>query len=196
MADSTTAVVGLHNPEPAYLGTRHNVGAEVVAVLMRRSGVRLRRAPRRIRCRTATARLGTRAALLALPNAAMNVSGPPVQQLLAYYNVTPADLVVIHDDIDLPFGRLRLRSGRSHGGHNGVRSIVESLGSTGFWRLKLGLGRPPGRMDPAAYVLSRFSKAEREEVDMLVADAADVVEKFLVHPERAMELAGGRRPRG
>ena len=194
MGDGTTVVVGLHNPEPAYRGTRHNVGAEVVSDLVRRSGVRLRRAPRRIRCRTATARLGTGTVLLALPSVSMNVSGPPVQQILSYFNVAPANLLVIHDDIDLPFGRLRLRSGRGHGGHNGVRSIVRSLGGTGFWRLKLGLGRPPGRMDPADYVLSRFRATEREEVDLLVADAADVVEKFLADPERAMELAGGRRP--
>ena len=187
-------IVGLHNPEPAYSGTRHNVGAEVVAVLARRSESRLRRGPRRVRCRVARARIGTEPALLALPNASMNVTGPPVRALLSYYKVKPQDLLVIHDDIDLPFGRLRLRSGRSHGGHNGVRSIVGSLGTTDFWRLKLGLGRPPGRMDPAAYVLSRFSAVEREDVDHLVADAADVVEKFMTDPERAMELAGGRRP--
>ena len=187
-------IVGLHNPEPAYSGTRHNVGAEVVAVLARRSESRLRRGPRRVRCRVARARIGAEPALLALPNASMNVTGPPVLALLSYYKVKPRDLLVIHDDIDLPFGRLRLRSGRSHGGHNGVRSIVGSLGTTDFWRLKLGLGRPPGRMDPAAYVLSRFSAAEREDVDHLVADAADVVERFMTDPERAMELAGGRRP--
>ncbi|MXZ68936.1 MAG: aminoacyl-tRNA hydrolase [Acidimicrobiia bacterium] len=194
MRVSIPAIVGLHNPEPAYSGTRHNVGAEVIAALTKRSHARLRRGPRRVRCRVAQVRIGADPALLAVPTVSMNVSGPPVRALIDYYKVVPEDLLVIHDDIDLPFGRLRLRSGHGHGGHNGVRSIVGSLGTADFWRLKLGLGRPPGRMDPADYVLSRFSAAQREDVDHLVADAADVVERFMTDPERAMELAGGRRP--
>lgn len=188
------AIVGLHNPEPAYRGTRHNVGAEVVTTLANRSGTRLRRGPRRVRCRVAQVRIGTDPALLAVPTVSMNLSGPPVQGLIGYYKVAPENLLVVHDDIDLPFGRLRLRLSRGHGGHNGVRSIAASLGTPDFWRLKLGIGRPPGRMDPADYVLSRFSAGEREEIDHLVADAADVVEKFVTDRERAMELAGGRRP--
>ncbi|MYB45940.1 MAG: aminoacyl-tRNA hydrolase [Acidimicrobiia bacterium] len=187
-------IVGLHNPEPAYSGTRHNVGAEVIAVLGQRSETRLRRGPRRVRCQVARVRIGTKPALVAVPSVSMNVSGPTVRALLSYYKLAPEDLLVIHDDIDLPFGRLRLRSGHGHGGHNGVRSIVGSLGTADFWRLRLGLGRPPRRMDPADYVLGRFSAEEREEMDHLVADAADVVERFMTDPERAMELAGGRRP--
>jgi PTH1 family peptidyl-tRNA hydrolase len=187
------AIVGLHNPEPAYRGTRHNAGAEVIAALVKRSGTRLRRGPRQVRCRVAQVRIGPDPALLAVPTVSMNVSGPPVRGLIGYYKVAPEELLVIHDDIDLPFGRLRLRSGRGHGGHNGVRSIAGSLGTADFWRLKLGIGRPPGRMDPADYVLSRFSAGEREEVDHLVEDAADVVERFMTDPERAMELAGARR---
>ena len=117
-----------------------------------------------------------------------------MRSALDYYKVDPADLLIIHDDIDLPYARLRLHAGRGAGGHNGVKSIMGATGSRDFWRLKIGVGRPPGRMDPAAFVLKRFSKAEREEMDILVQDAADVVEAFLVDRERAVLLAGERKP--
>ena len=124
----------------------------------------------------------------------MNVCGPPVRAAVAYYKADPSDLVVLHDDIDLPFGRLRLREGRGHGGHNGVRSVMQALGTPGFWRLKVGVGRPPGRMNPADFVLSRFFAEERPEVLSMVKDAAGVVEAFMEDPARAVALAGGRRP--
>jgi len=111
-----------------------------------------------------------------------------------YYRADPGDLLVVHDDIDLPFGRLRVHTGRGAGGHNGVRSIVEQIGSRDFTRLKVGVGRPPGRMDPAAFVLQRFDRDERPEIDRLVEDAADVVEAFVTDPERAAQMAGERRP--
>ncbi len=186
-------VVGLHNPQPKYASTRHNVGAEVVLVLATRSNAKLRRGPSRVRCRIAPVRTGEHRVMLAVPETYMNLSGHPVRELLAYYRGQPPDLLVIHDDIDLPFGRLRLRHGRGHGGHNGVRSIVENLGGTGFWRLKIGLGRPPQRIDPANYVLGRFSPDERSRVDTLLEDAADVVETFITDPDRAQEQAGARR---
>ena len=125
----------------------------------------------------------------------MNVCGPAVRAALDYQKTHPSDLLVIHDDIDLPFGRLRLHEGRGHGGHNGVRSVIGALGTPAFWRLKLGVGRPPGGLDPAAFVLGRFSKGERREVDLLVDDAAGVVEVFVTDTDRAIALAGGRRPR-
>ena len=133
-------------------------------------------------------------ALLVLPQSSMNVCGPPVRAAVAYHKAEPSDLLVIHDDIDLPFGRLRLHEGRGHGGHNGVRSVMAALGTPGFWRLKVGVGRPPGRMNPADFVLSRFFKEERPEVPSMVEDAARVVELFMNDPERAVALAGGRRP--
>jgi PTH1 family peptidyl-tRNA hydrolase len=111
-----------------------------------------------------------------------------------YYKANPSDLLVIHDDIDLPFGRLRLHEGRGHGGHNGVRSVIAAVGTRGFWRLKVGVGRPPGTMDPATFVLRRFAKAERPDIDLMVGDAAEVVEVFVTDPDRAVALAGGRRP--
>lgn len=186
-------IVGLRNPESAYTGTRHNIGAEVVNVLAERCSTRIKRGPIRVRADVAHINVGGAKAILALPRVNMNISGPPVSSVLAYYKVDPADLVIIHDDIDLPYAKLRLHEGRGAGGHNGVRSIMSSLSSREFWRLKIGLGRPPGRMDPAAFVLKRFSKSEREEIDILVQDAADVIETFLTDPEAAVQQAGSRR---
>ena len=186
-------IVGLHNPEPAYTGTRHNAGAEVVNAAARNLGVRLRRGPRRVRCRLAKAARRWSAGRPGSSGVSMNVCGPAVRAALDYHKALPADLLAVHDDIDLPFGRLRLHEGRGHGGHNGVRSIIAALGTTGFWRLKVGVGRPPGRMDPADYVLGRFSKEERGEIDLLVDDAAGVVETFMTDPDRAVAMAGSRR---
>ncbi len=124
----------------------------------------------------------------------MNESGGPVGNLLNYFKAGVGDLLVVHDDIDLPFARLRLHAGRGSGGHNGIRSIEARLGTKDFARLKVGVGRPPGRMDPAAFVLARFRPEEREEVDLLVEDAADVVERWIADPDGAVELAARRRP--
>lgn len=185
-------IAGLWNPEPHYRGTRHNVGAEVVDVLAHRWGVTIGRGPLRVRARIAVARRDDTQVVLALPNTNMNVSGPAVQGLLRYYKEAPGDLVVIHDDMDLEFGRLRVAFARGHGGHNGIRSIQQSLATREFWRLKIGLGRPPGRMDPTAYVLQRFSPKQREAVDVMLEDAADVVELWLTDPEAARERAAHR----
>ncbi|NOY54706.1 MAG: aminoacyl-tRNA hydrolase [Actinobacteria bacterium] len=187
-------IVGLRNPERRYDGTRHNVGGEVVEAVAERWGFRLRRGPRRVAASVAQGSIGGVDVILALPRVAMNVSGPPVASILRYYGASTDDLLVTHDDIDLPFGRLRLHYGRGSGGHNGVRSIVATIGSRDFYRLKIGIGRPPGRMDPAAFVLQRFGKDERPEIDRLISDAADVIEQYLVDPESAVQAAGGRRP--
>ncbi len=187
-------IVGLQNPEPAYAGTRHNVGSEVVQVLAGRHGGQMKRGPRRVRCRMVRVDLGTKPTLLAVPLLSMNVCGPAVEAALHYFKVPHQDLLVVHDDIDLPTGRLRLHEGRGHGGHNGVRSVISSLGTRGFWRLKIGLGRPPGRMDPADFVLGRFTRQERKEIDLLVEDAAEVVEAWMSDRDWATSLAAARRP--
>lgn len=188
-------VVGLRNPGSEYEGTRHNVGYEVVDVLARRHHGSFRRT-RRVRCETASVDIGGTRVLLAAPLTFMNESGGPVRSLVDYYRLSLADLLVIHDDIDLPFGRLRLVVGRGSGGHNGIRSLERALGTNEFARLKVGVGRPPGRMDPAAYVLRRFSSAERPEVDLLVEEAADVAETWVTDPEAAREQAARRRSVG
>jgi PTH1 family peptidyl-tRNA hydrolase len=131
--------------------------------------------------------------LLVTPLTFMNDSGRAVRAVLSYYKVEAADLLVVHDDIDLDFGRLRIQIGGGSGGNNGVRSIEAHLGHRDFARLKIGVGRPPGSRHAAGHVLATFSKAEREEADVLVQDAADVVERWLVDRARAQEMAAHRR---
>lgn len=148
----------------------------------------------RVRAQIARRPGGEDAAVLAQPLAFMNVSGPSVASVLKYYKTEPEDLLVIQDDIDLPFAKLRLRQSGGPGGHNGIKSVAQSLGTRDFYRLKIGVGRPPGQMDPAAYVLKRFSKSERAEIDILVHDAADVAEQWLTDREAATRMAGERSP--
>lgn len=186
-------VVGLRNPGSEYAGTRHNVGAEVIAELARRHGERFKAKTMRTRSEIAEIRVGTEKVVLAAPMSYMNESGGPVSATLRYLKSDIADMLVIHDDIDLDFGRLRLQVGGGSGGHNGIRSLEKSLGTRDFARLKVGVGRPPGRQDPAEYVLKRFSAAQRTEVDLLVVDAADVVEQWVNDPARAQEQAAHRR---
>jgi len=187
-------IVGLWNPEAKYAGTRHNIGAEVLDVLAYRWGLTFKKGPMRVRAQIARRPGGDDAAVLARPLAFMNVSGPSVASVLKYYKTEPEDLLVIQDVIDLPFAKLRLRQSGGLGGHNGIKSVAQSLGTRDFYRLKIGVGRPPGQMDPAAYVLKRFSKSEQAEVDILVHDATDVAEQWLVDREAATRMAGERSP--
>lgn len=189
-------VCGLRNPGSEYEGTRHNLGFEVISVLAKRYNTKLRRGPLRVRAELARVTekdLAGHGLLLAVPNSYVNESGRAVKSLLSYFKAATADLLVVHDDIDLAFGRLRVQEDGGNGGHNGIRSIEASLGTRGFWRLKIGVGRPPGNQDPAEFVLRRFSKTDRAEADLLVQDAADVVERWLLDPARAQELAAHRR---
>jgi PTH1 family peptidyl-tRNA hydrolase len=187
-------VVGLRNPGSDYEGTRHNVGVEVLAELANRQGARFKSKSMRIRSEIAEIRVDGEKVVLAAPLSFMNESGGPVSATLRYLKAELADLLVIHDDIDLDFGRLRLQVGGGSGGHNGIRSLEKSLGTREFQRLKVGVGRPPGRQDPADFVLRRFSSQERPEVDLIVVDAADVVERWITDPARAQEMAAHRSP--
>jgi PTH1 family peptidyl-tRNA hydrolase len=184
-------IVGLRNPGAEYEGTRHNLGYEVLRAVARRVDGKLKRGPLRVRSEVAS--VPASRVILASPNTFMNDSGRAVVSLRSYYKVPDEDLLVLHDDIDLGFGRLRLQKAGGSGGHNGIRSLERHLGTKDFWRLKLGVGRPPGNQDPAEHVLKRFSKSERTEVDLLVDDAADVVMRWLEDPARAQELAAHRR---
>lgn len=185
-------VVGLRNPGADYDGTRHNVGAEVVERVLEDLGESAGKAPSRISGAIAQNGTGEDRSLFVLPYVFMNESGRVVRATLDYYKVPAEDLLVIHDDIDLPFGRLRLQVAGGSGGHNGIRSVESALGTKEFSRLKVGIGRPPGSQDPADYVLRTFSKSERPDVDLMVADAADVVEQWLADRERAQEMAALR----
>jgi peptidyl-tRNA hydrolase, PTH1 family len=181
MPDDSWLVVGLGNPGPSYVDTRHNVGHLVVELLAERAGVRLK-SHRRGRSDVAEVRIGglpgVRAAL-ARPRSYMNLSGGPVSSLRGFFKIDVERLVVIHDDLDLPFGVLRLKQGGGDGGHKGLKSIRAALGTGDFHRVRFGIDRPPGRMDPAVYVLKPWSAVERKELDVLVDRAADAVEALV-----------------
>jgi PTH1 family peptidyl-tRNA hydrolase len=173
-------VVGLGNPGPAYRGNRHNVGFFVLDLLAGRVGGRFK--AHKGRADVVEARLGPLPAprvVLAKPKSYMNESGGPVASLRDFYKVAPEQLVVVHDELDLPYGALRLKRGGGDNGHNGLRSITKSLGSRDYLRVRFGIGRPPGRMDPADYVLRDFSAVERKDLDFHVDRAADAVEALV-----------------
>ena len=177
-------IVGLGNPGPSYAGHRHNVGAMVVAELAARAGASLR--SHKARAVAAEVRIGTLPggapgprAVIATPLSYMNESGGPVAGLMSFYKVPVEKLVVIHDDLDIPFADIRLKLGGGEGGHNGLRSITKSVGTRDYLRVRVGIGRPPGRMDAADYVLHDFSGSERSEVPLLISDAADALERLV-----------------
>jgi PTH1 family peptidyl-tRNA hydrolase len=173
-------VVGLGNPGPAYAGNRHNVGAMVLDELAARAGVKLSPGKgKRARTLIGEGRLAGRRVVLARPTSYMNESGGPVRGLLDYHSIPATDLVVLHDELDLPFASVRLKRGGGEGGHNGLRSITRSTGTKDYLRVRVGIGRPPGRQDPADFVLKDFSATERKELDLLVAEAADAAEELL-----------------
>jgi peptidyl-tRNA hydrolase, PTH1 family len=178
-------VVGLGNPGPGYAGNRHNVGNMVVAELASRLGASFKSS--RSNALVAEGRLGDGRFVLAKPLSFMNLSGGPTSSLLKYYKLDVSRLIVVHDELDIPFDTLRLKLGGGNGGHNGIRDIASSLGPD-FLRLRVGIGRPPGRMDAAAYVLQNFSGAEREVLPNLISDAADAVELLATDGLTAAQL--------
>jgi peptidyl-tRNA hydrolase, PTH1 family len=171
-------VVGLGNPGSDYEGTRHNVGAEVVALLADRHGARLRSG--RERALVDEVDVGGRRVALAVPQTFMNLSGESVAPLVRRHGIEdPADLVVVHDELDLPVGRVKLKVGGGLAGNNGLKSIVSHLKTQDFARVRIGIGKPPGRQQGADHVLRRPSKAERAELDIAVVEAADAVEAII-----------------
>lgn len=179
MAPGPALVVGLGNPGPDYAQTRHNVGFRVVELLAERAaGGRFSR--HKAGADVVETRLAGRRVVLAKPRTYMNLSGGPVAGLLRYYDVAPDELIVAHDELDLPFAVVRLKRGGGEGGHNGLRSISASLATKDYLRVRFGVGRPPGRQDPADHVLRRFSALERRDLDVAVDLAADAAEALLV----------------
>ncbi|WP_067796174.1 aminoacyl-tRNA hydrolase [Actinomadura formosensis] len=170
-------VVGLGNPGPSYAGNRHNAGFMVLDVLAARAGGRFR--SHRARADVLEGRLAGARAVLAKPRSFMNESGGPVKGLRDFYKVPVERLIVVHDELDVPFGAVRLKLGGGDNGHNGLRSITKSLGSGEYLRVRFGVGRPPGRMDAAAFVLRDFSAAERKDLELEVDRAADAVEALV-----------------
>jgi len=170
-------LVGLGNPGPGYAGNRHNVGFMVVDLLAGRMGGRFK--AHKSRAEVLEGRLSGERVVLAKPRTFMNDSGGPVTGLRDFFKVPLERIVVVHDELDLPYGGLRLKLGGGDNGHNGLKSIRRSLGSGEFHRVRFGIGRPPGRMDAAAFVLRDFGAAERKELDLEIDRAADAAEALV-----------------
>ncbi|MBI5855471.1 MAG: aminoacyl-tRNA hydrolase [Nitrospirae bacterium] len=185
-------IVGLGNPGARYADTRHNIGAQVVEAAAARWSVTLRRTGE---ARAGIGHLGSTAVVLAVPLSWMNESGPVVTSLLQQHSLTCSDLVVVHDDLDLGLGRLRIKMKGGAGGHNGLRSIMAELGTDEFLRVKLGVGRPPAGVDAADYVLAEFLAEERETVAALCDRAIEALECLLMEgPNAAMNKFHVREP--
>lgn len=183
-------IVGLGNPGVKYESTRHNVGFAVINELARRHQLGAGREEKRALAWNGS--IGGRRVKLAKPLTYMNRSGESVRQLVDYFDIAHENLLVIHDDLDTPFGALRLRWNGGHGGQNGLRSIVQHLGTTEFARLRFGIGRPPGRMNPVDYVLQPWRGDDAIRADEIVGRAADAIEVWLSEGlERAMTLYNG-----
>ena len=170
-------VVGLGNPGPRYARHRHNVGFQCVDLLAQRARLVFDRV--QFRAAIATGEIAGVRVLLAKPQTFMNLSGQAVVPLLRYYRIEPADMLVLYDELDLPLGRLRLRAEGGAGGHNGMKSIITQLGSPAFPRLRIGIGRPPGRMEPADYVLQDFTTEQEIEMAFVRPRAVEGIETWL-----------------
>jgi PTH1 family peptidyl-tRNA hydrolase len=177
MAEERWLIAGLGNPGPEYAGNRHNAGFLVADLLADRAGARLRRS--KFRASVGDGRLAGLPVTIAKPATFMNESGGPVAALRDYYRLPAERIVVLHDELDLPFGTIRLKLGGGDNGHNGLRSVTAALRTRDYHRLRFGIGRPPGRMDPAAFVLRDFAALQRKELPYLIDRSADAVEALL-----------------
>lgn len=191
----TAMVVGLGNPGPTYARTRHNVGFFVADLLAARMGDRFG-GHKRSNADVSEGRLVGRRTVVVKPRSYMNSSGGPVSAAARFFSIELDNLLVIHDDLDLELGTVKVKRGGGEGGHNGLRSITNSLGSKDYLRVRVGIGRPPGRMDPAAYVLKPFAAAERTGVELACDDAADAVELLLARSLTDVQQVVHSRPTG
>ncbi|WP_024794539.1 aminoacyl-tRNA hydrolase [Tomitella biformata] len=188
MSDTPTLIAGLGNPGSQYEKTRHNIGFMVADVLAGRLGGKFG-----LHKKSGTdllqGRLLGKPVVIAKPREYMNLSGRQVAAAAQFFSIPPTQIVLIHDDLDLDFGDIRLKQGGGEGGHNGLRSLTASVGTKDYQRVRVGIGRPPGRMDAASYVLKAFSTVERKELDLVCEQAADAVELLL---ELGLEPAQNR----
>ncbi|MBA0125465.1 aminoacyl-tRNA hydrolase [Haloechinothrix sp. YIM 98757] len=176
-AGERVLLAGLGNPGPGYAGNRHNIGFGVLEELASRMGEKF--TSHKARADVVEGRLAGCRVVLAKPRSYMNLSGGPVSGLARFFGVEPSGIVAVHDELDLDFGAVRLKFGGGESGHNGLRSITKSLGTKDYYRVRFGVGRPPGRMPAADYVLKDFSAAERRELDLHIGTCADAVETLL-----------------
>jgi peptidyl-tRNA hydrolase, PTH1 family len=175
----TWLIVGLGNPGAGYKGNRHNVGQMVLDELTGRMGGNFKTHKARAQVLEGRLGIGGPRVVLAKPMSYMNVSGGPVAALANFYDIEPDRVVAVHDEIDIPFNTVKLKCGGGEGGHNGLRDISKALGTKDYLRVRVGVGRPPGRMDTADYVLRDFGSAERKDLPFLLDEAADAVEMLI-----------------
>jgi PTH1 family peptidyl-tRNA hydrolase len=186
MADSNLwLVVGLGNPGPSYAATRHNAGFMVLDALAGRVGSKFK--AHKGRCDVVEGHIAGVRAVLAKPKSYMNLSGGPVASMRDFFKIPTARIIVVHDELDIPFGAMKVKRGGGDGGHNGLKSITSAIGSKEYLRVRVGIGRPPGQQDPADYVLKEFALAERKELPLQIELAADVVEQLLTKDLEAVQ---------
>jgi len=188
VVDDQWLVVGLGNPGPGYAGNRHNVGQMVLADLAHRLSASFKNHRTAASVAEGRAVPGGPRLVLAKPDTFMNVSGGPVSQLLRFYDLDVSRLIVVHDELDIPFDAVRIKQGGGHGGHNGLRDIIAATGSNDFTRVRVGIGRPPGRQPAADFVLRDFTSTERTNLPVLLGDAADAVEMIAAQGVTAAQL--------
>ncbi len=186
--DDRWLIVGLGNPGPGYAGNRHNVGQMALAQLADRASITLKNHRADASVGEGRSFVAGPKLVLAKPNTYMNVSGGPVAALLRFYKLEPSRLIVLHDELDIPFDTLRLKFGGGHGGHNGIRDVMAAIGTGDFSRVRIGIGRPPGRQAAADFVLRDFDGDEREVLPNLLTDAADAVEAIATEGLTAAQL--------
>ncbi|MFC3298639.1 aminoacyl-tRNA hydrolase [Arthrobacter agilis] len=179
MSTDTWLVAGLGNPGPGYAGNRHNVGQMVLDLLATRVGGRFTSAKAQAVTLEGRLGIGGPRVVLAKPLTYMNLTGGPVGALARFHGIDPDHVIAVHDEIDIPFNTLKLKLGGGEGGHNGLRDISRALGTKDYHRVRVGVGRPPGRQDPADFVLKDFSAAEKKDLPFLLDDAADAVEQLI-----------------
>ena len=177
LSNNAFLVVGLGNPGPGYSGNRHNVGQMVIDVLAKRLGAKLK--SHKSNSAIAETKFGSTRVILAKPLSYMNTSGGPVSSLAKFFDVKPENVVVIHDELDIPADDVRIKFSGGHAGHNGLRDIISALGTNDFVRVRVGIGRPPGSMETADFVLKDFSATERKSLPVTLEIAADAVEAIV-----------------
>ena len=179
MNSNTWLVVGLGNPGPGYSRNRHNIGQMVLDDLASRVGGNFKTHKSRAQILEGRLGIGGPRVILAKPLTYMNLSGGPVSALSKFFDIPASNVVAVHDEIDIPFNTIKLKSGGGEGGHNGLRDMSRALGTKDYFRVRVGVGRPPGRMETADYVLKDFPPVEAKELPFLIGDAADAVELLL-----------------
>lgn len=179
VSDDTWLIVGLGNPGAKYEATRHNVGQMALDLLAERVGGRFSAHRTGSRVAEGRVRPGGPKLILAKSNGYMNTSGGPTSALAKYFSVPAERVIALHDDLDLPFDTVKLKQGGGHGGHNGLRDIAKALDTPEFFRVRIGIGRPPGQQDPADFVLKPFATSERSALPVLLEDAADATESLV-----------------